>query len=89
MMKASTPNDANMHIGTTYPPVDLRTTPIRRGTRQRPMFWIQNMSEYALPRITGSMILGTDGQRAAGTRENETPPAVTTSAECSNIMKKD
>ena len=56
MMNARTPNEAKMHIGATYPPVDLRTTPIRSGTRQRPMFWIQKMSEYALPRITGSMI---------------------------------
>ena len=38
MMNARTPNEAKMHIGTMYPPVALSTTPIRRGTRQSPIF---------------------------------------------------
>ena len=44
MKNARTPNDAKMHIGTIYPPVAFRTTPIRSGTRHRPIFWIQKMS---------------------------------------------
>ena len=73
MKNAMIPNEAKMIIGTTYPPVALSAFPMMSGTKQRPTFWIQKMSEYALPRITGSMILGTEGQRAAGTRENDTP----------------
>ena len=72
-MNARTPNKEKMTIGTTYPPVFSNAIPIRSGTKQRPTFWIQKMSEYALPRITGSMIFGTEGQRAAGTSENDTP----------------
>ena len=72
-MNARTPNEEKIIIGAVYPPVPSRTTPMRRGTRQSPMFWTQKMRQYAEPRIFSSMIFGTDGQRAAGTRENDTP----------------
>ena len=39
------------------------------------------MRQYADPRIFSSMIFGTEGQRAAGTRENDTPSVtISTSA---------
>ena len=62
-----------MIIGARYPPVDWSTLPISRGTRQRPMFCTQKIRQYALPRIFSSIILGTEGHRAAGTREKLTP----------------
>ena len=43
------------------------------GTRRRPQFCIQKLTQYAEPRIRSSMIFGTDGHKAAGTNENETP----------------
>ena len=44
-MNARTPNEEKMIIGAVYPPVPSRTIPIRRGTRQRPMFCTQKMRQ--------------------------------------------
>ena len=56
MMNARTPNEANMIIGTTYPPVFSNAIPMMSGTKQRPTYTMSYSSASSSVQSTGVLM---------------------------------